>query len=188
MRSAGKVVNLDRVLNPVGFHRQESTWNRRVGDVIEVVNVQKSKGGDAVTVNIGVADPEVHFTLWGTAADFFSEEQCTVRSRLGKVLDGRDRWWPAGSHDSYFEIAKLLEEHGLPFLSRLWTREAMIAHLINSQAAETPYPLPALTLAVLMALCGDRSRACAEVERLRRRVVGPWQVRVSEVAARVECE
>ena len=88
------VMRLDELLTPLGFEWQKRTWNRRSGSLIDVIDVQVSKAGDAMTVNAGVMDPVVRLKCWGTDPPGFVEEpQCTVRVRVGQLIGTKDVWW-----------------------------------------------------------------------------------------------
>ena len=74
------ILALDALLKPIGFTRRKSAWNRRIEDVIEVIEAQVSKSGDMVTLNAGVLDPTVHKAIWCEEPPDFLED---VRWLLG---------------------------------------------------------------------------------------------------------
>lgn len=77
-----------------GFKRRSTTWNRRIGDFTDVVNLQLSKSLDRVWVNVGVAEAHAFVSSWGRALPgFVPEGECTVRTRLGNLIDGHDSAW-----------------------------------------------------------------------------------------------
>ncbi len=59
------IAELDKLLKPIGFKRQKAVWNRRVGYIADLIDVQVSNTGEAITVNAGVSDGDVHRKLWG---------------------------------------------------------------------------------------------------------------------------
>ena len=97
------IAKLDALLIPLGFARQKFTWNRRSASVVDVVDVQLSKAGDAVTVNAGVLDPEVHVALWGSKPpETVEQPTCTVCARADRrprqVVAVERRVNPCGCH------------------------------------------------------------------------------------------
>lgn len=94
MKHAAIVSTLHELLKPLGFRKKRATWNRS-GKVVEVINVQVSKAGDSATINAGVMDKDVYALLWQKSAhDFVAEPDCTVRARIGTLIDDLDHWWP----------------------------------------------------------------------------------------------
>lgn len=186
--SATKVVlkGLDELLLPLGFRRQKETWNRRSGPLVDVIDVQVSKAGDTMTANVGVLDPEIHSQCWGEdPPSFVQEPQCTVRARLGQLINGRDVWWPVGSP----EIGRAVATCAVPFLERMHAPGGMEEFLISSTAikAKHPHPPPVIYLALLMNKRGDRPGACTLLGELQERALGAWRTRVHEVALRLGC-
>lgn len=186
--STMKVVlkNLDELLLPLSFRRQKETWNRRSEPFVDVIDVQVSKAGDTITVNVGVLDPEIYSQCWGAdPPGFVQEPQCTVRARLGQLINGRDVWWSVGSP----EISRAVAQYGVPFLERMHAPGAMEEFLGSSTGikAKHPYPLPVIYLALLMNKGGDRPGACRLLGELEERALGAWRTRVREVAWRLGC-
>ena len=71
MNTKPVVAQINQLLGPLGFVRQKMTWNRTLGPFVDVVDLQLSKTGDAVTVNAGVLRPSVHKACWGADAPLF---------------------------------------------------------------------------------------------------------------------
>jgi hypothetical protein len=175
---------LDELLLPLGFRRQQETWNRQLETLIDVIDVQVSKGGDTMTANVGVLDPELHSQCWGEdVPSFVQEPQCTVRARVGQLMSGRDVWWPVGSREAVDAVATC----ALPFLERMHAPGRMEEFLASSSGvkAKHPHPPPVIYLALLMNKRGDRTGACKLLSELQERALGAWRARVREVAARV---
>jgi hypothetical protein len=86
---------MDTELRPAGFARRKAVWNHRHDALIDVVDLQVSKGGEDVTLNCGVLDPVVHLKAWSSEVpQFVQEPDCTVRARIGELLPERlDVWW-----------------------------------------------------------------------------------------------
>lgn len=88
MSNAIVVAKLDELLSPLGFTRKRAVWNRRSGYVVEAIDVQVSKTGDVVTVNVGVLDIEAHTKLWGgEPAPLVEVPACTVTARIGDLIN-----------------------------------------------------------------------------------------------------
>jgi hypothetical protein len=169
-------------LRPAGFRRRRNTWNRRSGALVDVVNLQISKSLTRAWVNLGVADPDIYEDCWGRSirGRFVLEYDCTVRERLGILVDGHDRFWvlddPAGTGD----MLAVLESHGLPFLDRMHSNEAIEAHL---EAIRGTYPPNKMALAVVRWRLGRRSEACKMLDG----DWGGWGDRVSRIRQRLGC-
>jgi hypothetical protein len=180
---------LDAVLKPLGFTRQKTTWNRTVGLVVDVVDVQVRKSGDTFTLNAGVLDRGVHVTLWGEEPPSFVEEpSCTVRARIGELIEGTDRWWPVDSPSSLADVASAVESRVLPFLESVHARQAMEDWLEKAQVARKKYPPPILSLVILKSELGRKEEACALLASVRSKVTGAWRARFDDVGARLGCQ
>jgi hypothetical protein len=178
--------DLDELLLPLGFRRQRETWNRRSGTLVDVIDVQVSKGGDAMTANAGVLDLEIHRQCWGEdPPEFILEPRCTVRARLGQLINGGDAWWPMGSA----ELSRAVAARAVPFLERMHAPGEMEGFLSSSIAfnAKHPYPPPVIYLALLMNKRGDRTGACTLLSELQKKALGAWRSRIRDVSARLEC-
>ena len=179
---------LDASLKPLGFTRKKAVWNRWVDAVVEVIDVQVSKSGDTVTVNAGVFDPTVHKTIWGEeSAEFVEEPFCTVRARIGELLDQRDRWWQLGNDETVGEIVDTVTRVVLPFLQRMRVRGEMASWLDRAEVMKRRQPAELLALAVLMSCVGRRSEACELLALQRNRTNGAWRSRYDAVAQRLGC-
>ena len=177
---------LDKLLGSAGVTRQKMTWNRKAGAFVDVVDLQPSKAGDALTVNAGVIDPSVHKICWGEDPSAFVEEpSCTVRARIGQLIDGKDLWWRDDGENVASEIVERVREHVLPFLDRMHSIEAMVEQLADSGVAKQKYPPPIIYLGILKWKNGDVAGANTLLNDLRKQTVGAWQKRVDEVLERL---
>jgi hypothetical protein len=188
MSERNVIAELDRILKPLGFTRQKSTWNRRVGYAVDVIDVQVSKSGDAITTNAGVLDGDVHGKLWGEEPPSFVEESaCTVRARIGDLIDGHDLWWRRSQVNVDVEIAATVGRLVLPFLERMHGRQAMEEWLVANQVVRKKYAPAILGLAILKDALGKNQVACEILSELRRGTGGAWRNRFDEVAQRLGC-
>src|SRR6267142_2643835 len=90
----GIAASIDALLKPEGFEMREAAWNRQAGRLTDVVTLQIDKISQEATINLGVLDPVAFTRCWNRPVpDFVEEFDCTVRPRLGQLVDGRDHWW-----------------------------------------------------------------------------------------------
>jgi hypothetical protein len=114
------VTAIDGVLKP-DYSRKGSTWRRDYGEIIAVVNLQKSGFGDDFYLNLGVYLKDVGDASTPT------EAQCHIRWRPLVAAGGALPSDPAS-------VVTLLREIGLPQIAQLRTRAA-IARFLNSSDA-----------------------------------------------------
>ena len=182
------VSKLDDLLKPLGFTRQKTAWNRRSGYVIEVIDVQVSKAGDTATVNAGVLDTDAYVKLWGGEPPGFVEEPaCTIRARVGELIDGKDLWWQLNDDHVADKVSKAITDHVLPFVKRMRSRQDMVQWLMDTQVVKKRYPPPIINLAILQNLLGNSSEGCALLAEVQKKAIGAWRARVAEVTERLSC-
>lgn len=178
---------LDRQMKPLGFRRSGLRWNRDVGMFVDVVTLQRTKSLDAVYVNLGVQDPGV-FTRWWRKppASVLDEADCTVRARLGVLIDGRDRVWDPHDPGAAEDLWRQLVEHGLPFLESMHARSSMVEYL-GPWSRQWP---SAIYLALLKAELQDFRGACdiLNAYQASRDVrLGAWP-RLEELMVELRCK
>ncbi len=182
---------IDRELTSIGFSRfaKKSTWNRQHHSLVEVIDIQISKTGNKVTMNVGVLERGVYFACWGRDAELYVEEpSCTVRARIGELIDKKDRWWDVDSTSVADDMVACLSGYALPFLARMQSLKEM-RDWLASQGAPTPRKiLPSLCFAVLLSKLGDLDRACATLLELDSKVLGAWKGTAIEVSSRIGCD
>lgn len=185
-----KTINseVSNLLEPLGFSRRNTTWNRRTGLVVEVVDIQVNKTGDAITVNAGVLDTQAHAAFWGAEpSDFIEQPNCTVCVRVGELIDGKDKWWQLQDANTSADLAKIVKTYVLPFLDQTRTRKSMKQWLIDTRVTKRKYPAPIINLAILESFIGQRALACEILAELRQKFDGVWRVRADDVAKRLNC-
>ena len=179
---------VDEILKRAGFFRKKATWNRKSDSFIDVIDIQKSKAGNAVTVNAGVLHSGVHMKCWGTKLPaIIQEPECIVRARIGQLVENKDIWWQLDDRKTVDEIIKKLTMYILPFLERMHSFTAMEQFLINAQVMKQKYPPPIIYLAILKNERGNLADACALLTELRKKTIGEWQAKIDEVAKRLAC-
>ncbi len=188
MSEKAVVSKLDDLLKPLGFARQKTVWNRRSGYVVEVIDVQVSKAGDTATVNAGVLDTDAHVKLWGSEPPAFVEEPtCTVRARVGELIEGKDLWWQLSDDQVTNKVSKAITDHVLPFVNRMRSRQDMVQWLADTQVVKKKYPPPIINLAILQNLLGNSSEGCTLLAEMRKKAIGAWRAKAVEVAERLGC-
>jgi hypothetical protein len=189
MSTAVLAKRVDTLLKSLGFDRAKLTWTRRSGLLIDVVDVQVSKSGEAVTINAGVFDPEVFARCWGADPPTpIDETSCAVRARIGQLMpDDKDLWWPIDDDETPEHVADALAGKVVPFVESMHSREAMVQWLKEQGVVRQKYPAPIIYLAILLHLNGDELGACSLLSDLHRKALGAWRARAGEVSARLGC-
>lgn len=180
---------LDRMLEPLGFVRHKATWNRRIETFVDVIDMQISKARNDVTINAGVLDIGVHSIYEGReTADVVEEPSCTVRARIGDLIDGKDKWWQIDkSHEAAEDMATQVANRVLPFFERLHSTEAMVTWLTEANVMTKQYPPPIIYLAILHHYLGDNSKPCELLADLLAKTTSPWKPKVKDVMERMGC-
>lgn len=188
MSTASIIARLDRELAPRGFSRKKFTWNREHDLLVDVIDIQVSKSGETVTLNAGVLSRPSYFACWGRESKAFVEEpSCTVRARVGQLLDNKDRWWDVGSESAPDEMVECLVARLLPFLDQMQSPNAMRDWLASAGLPSPKWPVPSIYFAVLQAQLGDIQGACITLTELENKALGAWKAGAKEVAVRIGC-
>lgn len=128
LRAKLNASELASLLKSQGFRRRRDAWNRRRGDIVDVVDFQYTGPAGSsswgLTVNLGIGFNPVLKLVWEkTDACFISEVDCFPRARILKFANGfergaLDKWWQIDSEESFekasSEIGKLLLEACFP--------------------------------------------------------------------------
>jgi hypothetical protein len=177
---------VDALLKPKGFVRHGSVWNRRAGDCVQVIDLQTSKVGGSLTVNAGVLDPEVYRTLWDKEpAAVVKEPYCTVRARVGTLVDDYDLWWPLDHNEIPAQIVETMTNYVVPFVHRVSSREMMVQWLKDTNVVAKRDAPSILSLAILQHFLGQASEARVVLEEFQKKVLGAWREGVAEVTSRL---
>lgn len=180
---------IDGILRPLGFERQKDTWNRRDLSIVEVVDLEVGKSQGEFTLNAGVMDCDIHALVWGKPPEpFVDQPSCTVRARVGELVDGLDKWWPIADGTALVEIKKHVVQYLLPFLERTHSREGMRRWLVDTNVVKKRYPPPILSLAILCSTLGNPQEACEILRELKRKTTGAWQSTVAEISTKLSCD
>ncbi|HZR38464.1 MAG TPA: DUF4304 domain-containing protein [Nevskia sp.] len=128
-----------------------------MGFLVDVVDIQTSNSIDQLTMNAGVLHRQVSLICWGIApSSFVQEPYCTVRARIGELMDGTDLWWPRDDNVVVEDILQKLSEYVLPFLEKMHSLTALEEALaLKAQGKRRPTYPEILYFAVLKYLNGD---------------------------------
>ncbi len=182
------------LLKRQGFRKKGNIWNRDVGGIIHVIDIQstmrRADGSESFTINIGVFINELWQLFWAKGAPkFIKEENCYPRFRLGFLLSefdtkSRDKWWNINSQDQIESIGKELEvafiEECLPFLNRIVSECDALEVSINTNFS---MPVEKLSHAILLNLLGKRVESDQFIDSLISD--SHWGVRATEIKERL---
>jgi hypothetical protein len=183
MKTSDYVKLLDGILFPSGFSRKKHTWNLSGDGYVDVVSLQISKGKEALTINLGVYQPDIYAECWpgATAPEFIDEASCIVRARLGELINGRDHWWRSEDHSGAAIVAREIERRALAFLHRMHSLRAMELFLEQGGASGYSYPLPAIYLAIILIRQQRVSEGCELLRLTRERTTSAWRGRIDDI-------
>jgi hypothetical protein len=188
MQMKATIATLNQLLQPLGFVRRKATWNRESVSLVDVIDIQVSKAGDAITANVGILDRSVYEIFWGGSSPAFVEEpHCTVRARIGALVAGKDLWWQLNDSRCTADLVESISTHVLPFLEMMHTTEAMESYLTEILVKKRKYPPDTVNLAILKFRRGDKVGACAILTELRKSTIGAWRARVGEISEKLDC-
>lgn len=184
------MLTVANIVEPLGFERRKTAWNRARTPYTDVLELQTSKTHDKVTFNAGVLRTDLYEKVWkNPMPNFVEEPSCTVRARIGNLLDGNDKWWEIAETGTISDIQEKISLYVLPFFDRMHSDGAMADFLAESNAAKGSYPPPAMFLALLKAEHGDTTSACDVLQQISKRTVSSaWRDRVEELHREIGCE
>ncbi len=175
---------VDGALKAIGFHRRGKSWTRRTGEFHHVVSLQVSKGGDSVTLNIGVFDRACDQLCWGEGERSISDVNCIFAEKIGYFAGRTDVWWKLDNGDTPAIVVNALQRQAIPVFERLTTREAVADALEQQPDFGSGYALPRIYLACLKALLGDRTEALRLLSDIET-AGGEWAKRAADVEKRI---
>ena len=173
---------LDALLVPLGFIRKRSTWNRRAGTFVDVIEV--SKGSEEMTVVAGVVYPDAYTACWGEELPaVFEQPLCTVGASIGELIDGQHLYWRSADAGCFGDVARFTSVYVLPFLERMHSLGTMDEFLTATKG----YPPPVIYRAVIKLKLGDKAAACALLSNLHAKTSEAWKPRIAEIATSLGC-
>jgi hypothetical protein len=180
---------LNELLTPLGFVIQtKDNWVRRVGDVEECIDLQRSAYGLGVTVNIWSVDLVSRKMLEDAVPPGAPGLKYWVSERLGHFLGPYDKWWK-GDPNGPAVVAEAVREHALPFLERMRPLEAQADRLGRRGVGQgVPHISSRLQLAVTLYRMGEREEACRALMIPKRRTEIPaWAAQVQPLRDFLGC-
>lgn len=181
------VDSVNTVLREFEFFGDKLIWNRRLGEVIEVVDLQVSKSKGEITINCGIFHTNIYSIVWGRDWVGTAEEPlCVVRARIGELMDGHDVWWRISNEATKHSAIRALTEYCLPFLEGVRSNQEIEAYLERT-ALKQQYPLPKIYLAAMRVLNGKREAGCSLLSDIQKKALGDWRNRAREVSVRLGC-
>lgn len=161
------------ILKKYGFKKQGLKWNRTVGDVIQVIDIQKHHLDQLYfTINVGVLHTHCGHAFEIDMTKFINEVFCFPRFRLKNYVPdsqfGSDEWWPIGSELQWAgvgeEVSRALEQILLPELDKVDSAAAVLEFSKTFRRSYFPPP-EQLLMAILLYLVGkvDESEKLIEV-------------------------
>jgi DNA gyrase subunit B len=156
------IAALDGALVPLGFARQERTYNRVTPDgLVHVISIDVHADADrfsrerryaAFSIRLGVYVPEVARQHGDEAKDFV-REGCCVSQRLETLAEPPTNFWPSDATvDVIPDVVARLERDAFPLLSSWSSRAALLArcsdpHEWRGWTGQQPRVIAAIILA-----------------------------------------
>jgi hypothetical protein len=173
------------LLKPLGFVRKGALFNRRRGNIVDVVDFPVNKAGDAVTLEAGVQHDELYAALWEAPPPrFCNEAACIVHARIDALVEGHEAWWPLADPDAPARAVSAMEGPVLRFLQGHHDLAAIDRFLANAIATDRA-PRSLRYLAIVRHRRGDAAAASALLTEVESRADGDWSQRAATLAARL---
>ena len=185
----GIASRINQLLAPLGFERRETAWNRRRNGLIDVVSMQVEGAIEKLTVEAGVLHPTAYVTCWGEdVPDFVDAPDCTVRARVGDLIDKHSHWWPLDRPELAEDVVDKIARYLLPYLDRHQSVDAIEKSLAASGPVKFLRPPDTIYLAILMRERGDTAGACALLAQVHKKALGDWRTKVAKLLQRLGCQ
>jgi hypothetical protein len=180
------VATLDEVLKPMGFTREGRAWTRRIGTVVETVDLQVSSIA-GTTANLWSYD-KVTNDLLKEAIPWKPDAGMVIpSSRIGDLIDGSDRWWK-NDPNGPTELAEAIRLHAPPFFEGRRSLEDQ-ARLFGR--AEPRWKRGNTTGRIYLALTlyrmGELEEACAVLQTPPRTIHPSWLAQAESVRKWIGC-
>lgn len=151
-----------------GYTKSARNFHSESSGVVRLVQVETSQlekpDQACFTINLSVTSPKFHeaYTQKPFPKNIGSAEP-VVQTTLGKLLpEGDDVWWPVEPDKVHLIIKDLgaaLETHGLPFLARFPSEDALLAALEGKAPPPGFSAMRERCRAVLLAARGRKAEA-----------------------------
>ena len=182
VKHTGASEAIDALLAQQGFNRRANTWVRGRSSFSDVIDIQRGNSVEGVTVNVALQHAPTYELAWSKSPNYpLIEPDCVVRTRLGFLVDGRDRWWRPDDQSAVDDIIEALTSAALPFLANFKDLADVEQWL---DASQNRYPPEALYRAAVQHQRGYNAQARDIVEQLLQRTTSaPWRERICSMAA-----
>ncbi len=129
------------ILKPLGFKKKANNFHLKLGNIGQIINVQKSQFGDKhsirFTINTGIFVPEYWLAFYNYSnkglPDYPKEPECLIRKRIGDLRNQHDTWYDieeqTDEQQLINEMKKNLTNFILPYFDRLNSTEKMLQEL-----------------------------------------------------------
>lgn len=163
---------LGEVLAPLGFERDgRQAWSRMAGTVLERVDLQTSQIG-GTTANLG---------SWDLATEELLRQAIAPRepfgrgyTRIGMLMDGRDRWWK-NDPNGPVELAAAVALHAPAFFESRRSIDAQLRRFGRGQARWTNSNTASrFNLAITLYRIGEIQEACDAIKTPPRTIPKEW--------------
>lgn len=176
-----------------GFKKGNLNWNREVGEVVHVINIQKSQYNDSssysFTINVGVYLEFVDKICWDKSRPkIVSETACVARNRIGRLMRCGDIWWTIVPETEITQIKEEvingIQNYVLPFLESNSSIAEIGAYLNNTLKSKPRYGLEYIQVAIVKYYLSDKIGSFEILDDLIKRKI--WEERAIEVKSRLE--
>jgi hypothetical protein len=111
----------------LGFKKNGNGFNKKTGEITQVVNIQKSRWNNkdnvSFTFNIGFFSAEIYIDFWNKGIPkFIKDYDCQITYRLGQLTKGSDYWYELNERiekaNLEIEIYENLNHYLKPFIEK----------------------------------------------------------------------
>lgn len=166
---------LNPPLKAQGFKRRGLCWNRKRGDFVDVIVLQKAKfsspAEEFINGYVAVSVPEFREIIFGTSPSFFIEGDGIFSFRFGELIENEfsgkslDQWWKLTSEVKSVVEAELYDvviKKVVPLLDSCSSFNA-IQHIVNIKTGgKTKSPYFQINKALLCWKLGEKTK-CNEI-------------------------
>jgi len=180
------ITKIDEIVKPIGFILRSSTWNRRVNEYVDVINLQKTSIG--FIINIGVYLNDVFKYCWPTLVlDFVEDPHCIVVTRVNHLLINTPYkgLWNKENSDSIQEIPIVIENYILPYFNNAHSINGIEMILEDTLKPKKPFgginTYAKLYLAIIKAKQGKINEAIKLLDQFDSGISKEWSIKIFEI-------
>ena len=180
------VVAVDSVLKPMGFTREGREWSRRIGTVVEHVDLQVSSIA-GTTANLWSYDTATS-DLLKEAIPWEPEVGMVLSAwRIGTLMSGYDRWWK-NDPNGPTELAEALRVQVPPFFEARRSLEDQAHFFGRGEPRWKPGSATSrIYLALTLFRMGEREEACAALANPPKTTPPSWLAQAESVRKWLGC-